>query len=54
MPNSDPWDRFVYPYLTLMSDYYIPDNITLYKAGKSIFLEILQESKILSVSKSKY
>ena len=23
MPNSDPWDRFVHPYLTLMSDYYI-------------------------------
>ena len=23
MPNSDPWGRFVYPYLTLMSDSYI-------------------------------
>ena len=23
MPNSDPWDRFVHPYLTLMSDSYI-------------------------------
>ena len=22
MPNSDPWDRFVHPYLTLMSDSY--------------------------------
>ena len=22
IPNSDPWDRFVYPYLTLMSDSY--------------------------------
>ena len=23
MPNSDPWDRFVHPYLTLRSDSYI-------------------------------
>ena len=22
MPNSDPWDRFAHPYLTLMSDSY--------------------------------
>ena len=22
MPNSDPWDRFVHPYLTLMSESY--------------------------------
>ena len=23
MPNSDPWDRFIHPYLTLISDSYI-------------------------------
>ena len=27
-PNSDPWDRFVDPYLTLMSDSYIPNNFS--------------------------
>ena len=25
MPNSDPWDRSVYPYSTLMPDSYIPN-----------------------------
>ena len=26
MPNSDPWDRFVDPYLTLMTDSYSPHH----------------------------
>ena len=33
MPNSDPWDRFVHPYLTRMSDSYI---LTSVKGCKSV------------------
>ena len=30
MPNSDTWDRFIYPYLTHMSDSYIVWRSTEY------------------------
>ena len=39
MPNSDPWDRFVHPYLTLMSGSY---NIE-----ERIWFEMLSESAAL-------
>ena len=29
MPNSDPWDRFVHPYLTLMSDSYMNTDLSV-------------------------
>ena len=32
IPNSDPWDRFVHPYLTLMSDSYIIMQLLLKKS----------------------
>ena len=36
MPNSDPWDRFVHPYLTLMSDSYIIPPLTPILPYKSV------------------
>ena len=31
MPNNDPWDRFVHPYLTLMSDSYMLHPLESYE-----------------------
>ena len=54
MPNSDPWDRFVHPYLTLMSDYYIISPIEHQKlcftsgevASENITFGVMSERKI--------
>ena len=39
--NSDPWDRFVDPYLTLMSDSYILDVCNHSVLNKGVLFKIL-------------
>ena len=48
MPNSDPWDRFVHPYLTYMSDSYI--ILFVHPSGTSTLLPF--KTSILEIFKS--
>ena len=43
MPNSDPWDRFVHPYLTFMSDSYI--LLGQYGLNINILLQQIQQKR---------
>ena len=54
MPNSDPWDRFVHPYLTLMSDSYTLtySAIKLWNELTKTIKNIDKEHKFIAAVKS--